>query len=123
MQERTFDPFVEQDMMEFEDLEKRLNETNYIDGINVQARKVLYEFMMYVSGDTYEGVGLVQTWMTAIKEIGTNEYQGYEFPTTKSGLPLFPLVLGLMDLKPDVFSSALAVYEVLDPRFKRQPTT
>ena len=123
MPEQTFNPFVEQEMMEFETLEKRLFEVDYFGGINRHAREVLQEFMQYVSRDIFEGIGLVQAWLIAIKECVSNDYPNMEFPVTNpNSLPLFPLVLELMDLEPDVKYSALAVYEVLDPRYKRQPT-
>ena len=124
MLEWTFNPFVEQEMITFEDLEKRLFECDYFGGISRHAREVLQEFMQYVSRDFFEGTGLTQAWLVAVKDCKSSEYPYEEFPVTNSNkLPLFPLVLELMDLEPDVKYSALAVYEVLDPRYKRQPTT
>ena len=124
MTEQTFNPFVEQEMIMSEDLEKRLFECDYFGGINRHAREVLQEFMQHVSRDIFEGIGLVQAWLIAIKDCVSNDYPNMEFPVTNPNkLPLFPLVLELMDLEPDVKYSALAVYEVLDPRYKRQPIT
>ena len=124
MLEPTFNPFVEQEMIMFEDLEKRLFECDYFGGMSRHAREVLQEFMQYVSRDIFEGIGLTQAWLVSVKDCVSNEYPSMEFPvTTTNKLPLFPLVLELMDLEPDVKYSALAVYEVLDPRYKRQATT
>lgn len=106
----TFDPFADQEMMMFEDLEKKLFEADYFGGISEHAREVLYEFMMITSREMAQGIILVQAWMDAIGNCISNEFPDEEFPVTNGGSPLFPLVLGLMDLEPDVEYSALAIY-------------
>ena len=61
-----------------------------------------------------------RTRRTAVRDTCGGKHPQLQFPTTKTGFPLFPVMIDIMQLELSIGQSALAFYRVADPEYDRQ---
>lgn len=116
MTQIAFDPFSTEEMPSNGYVSHRFWEQDLFD-ISPEVNEAISYFLDQVCGEYVTAIELVSAWIIAVRDTCWRKQPQLEFPKTKGGYPLFPVMIDLMLLEPSVSQSALAFYRVADPDY------
>lgn len=116
MPQIAFDPFSTEEMPSKAYFLQRFWEQDLLD-ISDEVREAISYFLDQVGDEHVTALELVSAWTIAVRDMCWRKQPQLQFPTTKSGYPLFPVMIDIMQLEPNVSQSALAFYRVADPNY------